>query len=295
MAGPFTGNTTTGSLSDSLPYMIAGARIIREYDGTYQRTCDWTNLKEGTGLDWNEIALSQLSAQSITESTILDNPQQIQDTLFQIEPLMTGIMLRITDRTYRRIANVVESKAGQLAGNAMVRRKDQDYLAMFSTFTTGASPGTGNPLTFGNISAAVNRIQSNTTEPGMSPINTVLHGFQIYDLQNEIVTGIGTYTIPEGMTEEVYRQGWKGTVAGSEVFVDGNITITSTPDALGATHARDAVVGVQGASPRTEKRRRPDYGGGADEIFMYDEYALGERSAGNWAYLIQSDATAPTS
>ncbi len=289
-----TGPTTTGSLSDSLPSMIAGARIVREYDGTYQRTCDWTNLKEGTGLDWNEISLAQLSAQTITESTILDNPQQIQDTLFQIEPLMTGIMLRITDRTYRRIANVVESKAGSLAGNAMVRRKDQDYLAMFPTFGTGASPGTGNPLGFGNISAAVNRIQSNVTEPGMSPINAVLHGFQIYDLQNEIVTGIGTYTIPTGMTEEVYRRGWKGTVADAQVFTDGNITIDSTPDASGAVHARDAVVGVQGASPRTETRRRPDYGGGADETFMYDEYALGERSAGNWAYVMKSDATSPT-
>lgn len=295
MAGPFTGPTTTGSLSDSLPSMIADARIVREYDGVYQRTADWTNLKEGTGLDWNEISLASLTAQTVTESTILDNPQQIQDTLFQIEPLMTGIMLRITDRTYRRIANVVESKAGTLAGNAMVRRKDQDYLAMFPTFTTGASPGTGNPLTFGHISAAVNRAQSNTTEPATGTISSILHGFQIYDLQNEIVTGIGTYTVPSGMTEQVYRQGWKGSVAGSQVFVDGNLTVDATPDAKGATHAKEAVVGVQGASPRTETRRRPDYGGGADETFMYDEYALGERSAGNWAYLHQSDATSPTS
>lgn len=275
--------------------MIADARIIREYEGVYQRTCDMVKLKEGTGLDWNEISLSALTAQGISETTILDNPQQLQDTLFTIEPIMTGIMLRITDRTYRRIVNVVEGKIGSLAGNAMSRRKDQDYLTLFSTFGTGASPGSGNPLSFGHITAAVNRIKSNTTEPSVSAIHTVLHGFQIKDLQDEIVSGIGTYVVPAGMTEDVYKRGWSGTIASSNVWEDGHITIDSTPDARGATHAQEAVVMVQGANLRTENRRRPDFGGGADEVFMYDEYALGERSAGNWAYTMFSDATAPTS
>ena len=43
--------------------------------------------------------------------------------------------------TYRRIADVVESKIGTLAGNAMARKKDDDYTTLFATFGTGASPG----------------------------------------------------------------------------------------------------------------------------------------------------------
>jgi hypothetical protein len=289
------GNTTTGSLSDSLPTMIAQARIIREFEGVYQRTTDMTKLKEGTGLDWNEISLAQLAVQTITESTVLDNPQQIQDTLFTIEPLMTGGMMRITDRTYRRIASVVKAKAGSLLGNAMVRRKDEDYLATFAGFSTTASPGSATPLSFGHITAAVANIQGNATEPATSDIYSVLDPFHVKDIQDEIIQGVGTYTVPQGMTADVFRKGFSGSVAGSNVFPDGNITRNATPDSSSATHAREAVVMVQGFGIRTENRRRPDVGGGADEVFTYDEYALGERSAGNWAYRHLADATAPTS
>jgi len=289
------GETHTGSLTDSLPKVIADARIVREYAGVHKKTCDVRGLTDGTGLAWNEISLAALAAQDITETTTNANAQQIQDTIFTITPGMTQILVKITDRTYRRIASVVESKMGSLAANAMARKKDEDYLGTFSTFATGASPGTGNPLSFGHISAAVNRIGSNVTEPSSAPIFSVLHGFQIYDIQNEIVAGIGTYIVPNGMTEEVFRQGFRGMVGGSNVMEDGNITINATPDARGATHSKEAVVCVNGMAIKTEMRRDPSFGGGADEMFMTDEYGFGERSAGNWAYAHLSDATSPTS
>ena len=290
-----TGETHTGSLTDSLPKVIADARIVREYAGVHKKTCDVRNLTEGTGLSWHEISLAQLAAQDITETTTNTNAQQVQDTIFSITPGMTQILLKVTDRTYRRIADVVESNMGPLAANAMARKKDEDYLGTFSTFGTGASPGTGNPLSFGHISAAVNRIGSNVTEPSSAPIFSVLHGFQIYDIQQEIVSGVGTYTVPQGMTAEVFRQGFRGSVAGANVMEDGNITINGTPDARGATHSKEAVVCVNGMSLKTETRRDPAFGGGADEMFMTDEYGFGERSAGNWAFAHLSDATAPTS
>lgn len=290
-----TGETTTGSLTDSQPTMIAQARIIREYEGTWRRTCDVVDLAKGTGLSWNEISLAQIDGQDITETTTNENFQQIADTLFTITPSMSQIALKVTDRTYRRIAGVVSSKIEQLPGNAMARKKDEDYLSLFTTFGTGASPGSGNPISFGHIAAAVNRGQSNATEPSMKQYFSILHGFQVKDLQDELVTGVGTYTVPTGMTADTYRQGFKGSVADSNVFVDGNITITSTPDANGATHPKDGVVAVLGMGIKTEKRRDPGFGGGADEIFMTDEYAFGERSAGNWCFRHLSDATAPTS
>jgi hypothetical protein len=48
-------------------------------------------------------------------------------------------------------------------------------------------------------------------------------------------------------------------------------------------------------SIKTETRRDPSFGGGADEVFMTDEYTFIERSAGNWAYSHLSDSTLPTS
>ncbi len=58
--------------------------------------------------------------------------------------------------------------------------------------------------------------------------------------------------------------------------------------------AQEALILVQGRSPRTETRREPHIGGGSTSVFLYDEYAYGERSAGNWLYEIETDATAPT-
>jgi hypothetical protein len=294
-----SGETTSGSLADSLPSIIADARIVREFEGVWKRTCDVRDQAKGTGLNWQEISLGQLTASDVTETTTNENYQQLVDTIFQIEPTMTQIALKITDRTYRKIAAVVESKIGSLAGNAMARKKDEDYLALFSACATTASPGSGNPLSFGHIAAAKNNITSNVTEPSMAECYTVLHGFQIKDIQDEVLAGVGTYTIPSGMTEEVFKRGFMGTVAGSNVFEDGNITVDATPNANGATHSKEGIVMVLGMGIKQEQRRDPSFGGGADEIFLTDEYGLGERlgngATQTWCYLHLSDATAPTS
>ena len=286
-------NTTTGSLADSKQLVIDSARIVREYEGVWSRTTDVQRLSEGTGLSWEEISLAQLSAQAVTETTILENPQSITDALFTVTPTMTGINVIVTDRVYRRMPKNVIAKMGALAQNAIDRKKDEDYLATFAGATTTLS-GTGSTLASGVIDAAKNRITSNVTEPAMGTIVTVLHGYQIKDIQDEIKSGVGTYTIPTGITEDVFRRGFNGTVGGTNLYEDGNIAINSTPDARGAVHAREALVMVQGMSPRNTTRRREEIGGGAEEMFIYDEYALGERSAGNWLYGVLTDATAPT-
>jgi hypothetical protein len=289
------GETTTATLVNALPTIIADARIVREFEGTWMRTTDVRRQNEGEGLSWIEDALQPIAATDITETTTNNNPQQVQDALISVEPTMVQVLLKVTDRTYRKIAKVVSGKIGTLCGNAMARKKDEDYLALFSTFSTGTSPGSGQPVSFGHIAAAKNRITSNATEPSNTEVYAVLHGFQIKDIQDEVLAGVGTYTVPEGLTEDTFRKGFMGTVAGANVFEDGNIAIDATPNARGAVHSKEAVVAVMGMSIKTETRRDPSFGGGADEIFMTDEYAFVERSAGNWAYTILSDATAPTS
>jgi len=174
-----TGMTVTGSLTDSLPKMIASARIVREFDGVMSQLVDNVTLGTGAGLDWNEISLSQLEAQGIAETTELNNPQQIADTLLTITPTQVGIQTRITDRVAARISANVYSQIGQLAQNAIQRKKDKDGLTELDSGATTASPGAGGTLNSGYIAAAKYNISSNTTEPGPPPYRCVLHGFQI--------------------------------------------------------------------------------------------------------------------
>lgn len=292
------GETGTGALTQALPSIIGKAGHIREYDGVWQRTCEKQQRAKGTGLNWQEFRLNQITGQDITETTTNNNAQTLSGTLQTASPQMAQILVKVTDRAKETLSPNVVSEMGQLAGNAMKRKKDEDYLSLYSSGATTASPGSGNPLSFGHITAAVANIRGNVTEGADDEIYTILHAFQVKDIQDEILAGVGTYTVPTGMTDDVFRRGFMGSIAGSNVFIDNNITIDSTPNANGAVHARKGVIAVQGMGLKHEMRRDPSFGGGADEAFITDEYTFIERtSAGTQVFLqrMLSDATAPAS
>lgn len=194
----------------------------------------------------------------------------------------------------KRITKKGVAKIGALAQQAIQRKKDEDGLVVLDGATTSLC-GAGSTLTSGHVSAAKNRISSNATEPGNPPYRCVLHGYQIKDIQDEILAGVGTYNVDEGLTARVFAEGFSGMVGGAQVYEDGNITIDSSSDAKGGVFAQEGIVLVQGRSPWILTKDRPEIGGGAVSVYHYDEYAYGERSSGNWLYEIYSDATAPTS
>ena len=289
-----TGNTTTSVLADSIPTIISSARQVREFKGMMSQAVERVTLKDNTGTAWNEVSFAALTAQSVTEITLLDNPQQLSDTLFSITPQMTGIQTFITYRMYDRISKESIARIGTLAENAMVRRMDEDGLVVLDGATNSLS-GTGTTLVTGVIAAAVSRIRGNVTEPAMGTIHAVLHPFQVKDFYDELTAGVGTYAIPEGLTAEALRNGFKGMINGASVIEDGNITIDATPDAKGGVFAKEAIVLVMSSHPRHFTRVEPDKGGGGESLWLYEDYAYGERAAGNWLYEIYSDATSPTS
>ena len=289
-----SGNTITGSLADSLDTVVDSARVIRDYEGVMSQLCDKVTLSPNSGLSWDEILLARLIAQRVTETTVLDNPQQYSDTKLTITPTMVGLHTVVTERTKARISKKTLAKYGMASQSALQLLKDQDGITVLDGATTSLG-GAGTTLTSGIIGAAVSRILSNATEPGQPPIYFVGHGYQIKDIQDELTSGIGTYNLPEGESARVFAEGFAGKVYSAMTYVDGNITIDSSSDSKGGVFAKQAIVLVQGMSPKVYTQFHPEIGGGADVIYLYDEYAWGERSAGNWLYEIYSDTTAPTS
>ena len=285
---------TTGSLADSLDSVRSSARIVREDVGVMSQLVEKQTLGEGIGASWLEVSLSQLTATAITENTTLDNPQQTADTLLTITPALVGIETFITDLVKARINKTVLARMGNRAQNAIQRKKDEDGLALFASSATTSEPGAGTTLTSGYIASASYNITSNTTEPGHKPIRCVLHGFQIKDLFDELVAGVGTYVVNEGPTARVFSGRFDLPIAGCEVYEDGNITIDSSSDAVGGVFAQEGFVLVQGKAARIVAVRNEKRGGGGEHIYHYDQYAYGERLAA-WTYRMKSDATAPTS
>lgn len=289
------GENIATSLAEGLQDIVADARIRAEFDGVYVRTTTKERQEEGTGLKWTRTILEKLEAQDITETTNNQNFQLFDGAQIEVEPQMTQIVTKVTDRFVRKQAKVVSSKVGQLSGNAMARKKDRDYIAIFSTLSSGTSPGAGNPLSFGHINASQSRIRSNTSEPSMTEVNTILRGEQVYDIRAEVLAGVGTYTVPEGMTADTFRKGFEGTVGGTNLWTDDNIQPFGTTNARGACHAKAAIVWVQSMAMKTETDRDIYFGGGADVVSMVDEYGFVEDGGGFWAFQLVSDATPPTS
>ena len=201
-----------------------------------------------------------------------------------ITPSLAVIHTVISNRVAERIAAKGFAKMGALAQNAINRKKDQDLLLVFDGAII-SQPGVGTTLTSGVISAMAAQVAANTTEPWDGPTYAVLHRFQIHDIYSELTTGVGTYPVPEGLTRETFRSGFKGEVGGAEMYEDGNLTVDSSDDVKGGVFAggkNGAIVLVQGRSPWKTNRDEPSLGGGGKSIWLWDEYGTGERSSGNW-------------
>lgn len=283
------GNTTTTSLADSIDTIQASARSRRQYDGVMSQLVERVELDANTGTTWREIVMNDLSAQAVTENTVLDNPQKYDDEAITITPSMVQIETFISDKTRRNINRRVLAQMGKMPGEAMMRKKDEDGLTAADVSSQLGAGGT--PVQTGDVAAARYNITSNTTEPGPMPISGVFHGFAIKDFFDELIAGIGTYPVPDGSTATVFKSGFTLPIAGVSIFEDGNIPIASNV-AKNFVFAKAAWILVEGMTIRTEPFRRPNVAGGGDSLYMTDEYAYGLRSA-NWTYEIIGDATAP--
>jgi hypothetical protein len=259
---------------------------------------DRQTLSEGTGTAWREFLAAQLTAQDAGETDDIDNPQQLDGSILSITPSLVVIQTFIGDRVQLRLNTKAYATFGRLAQQAIDRKKDQDILTIFAGATTTMA-GTGVTLTSGHIRAAVERISADSDEPGPTPIVAVLHGYGINYITSEVIGGVGTYPIPQGYTEEAWKRGLQNfSIDDARVYRDGLITVDSTPDARGgvfSSGAGGAIVLVQGKSPWTSRRYEPQKGYGGWNVWLKDEYATGERSAGNWLYGVLHNATAPTS
>lgn len=296
MAGP-GGYTTTGVLQDSLDSVISSARVQREFDPVMVQVVDTTKLADGIGVNWTENLINRLQAANIDELTDLEqSPQEIVDSKFSIRPVQMGISIIVTARAKARINKLVVPKLGVGIEKAMARKKDKDLIAVAQSASVDLGTA-GSPMESGFVAAAVSRIAGNTTEPWSGPTVTVLHPFQTKDIQDELVAGIGTYTVPVGKSADAWNSGFDGpTLYGSDLRNDGNIPINSADDAVGFTFAKGsegAIVHVMGMAARYQTKMLDTIGhGGAELMWATDEYGNGIRQQA-WLFSYTTDCTAP--
>lgn len=291
-----SGENTTTSFGNSLNDIRNAARVVREYANVMGRLADTTRLETGNGLNWNEVSLNKLTASGIEELTDLEkNPQQIVDALFTLTPTLVGMSVFTTDLAKMRIAKVVASKLGVLTENAMARKADVDMTAAAQAASTDVGTA-GNPMSSDLISVARSIIVGNTIEPWDGPIAAVMKTYQLKDIQDEGVSGFGTYPVPnDSIAADWLRSCYSGQLYKTEVYTDDNISVDASDDAIAfvfASGANGAIVNVTGMQARRVMERRENIGGGAEILFATDQYATGIRQQA-WIRAITSDSLTP--
>lgn len=291
-----SGDTYVSSLADSQELIIDSARIRREYTVVMPGLAEKHSLPDNTGLSWEEVELNRFDAQTVTDTTILENAQEFSDTVRAYTPTQTGITTIMHWKVNKRLPKVVLAQMGSQMMDAIDRKKDRDGFTTLDG-ATNSQPGAGNTLTSGVVSAHAANITGNTTEGATGVLYTVLHPFQHKDIQDEMVAGVGTYPIPVGMTAETFARGWKGPLFDTQVFTAGNLTIDSADDAKGATFAKMGLLYINGRGLKKFRKELPERGGGSEQMWIYDDYTFGERLSNSTSVFIReiySDATAPT-
>ena len=291
-----TGPNTVGTFSDSLDDVRSSARTIKEFANVMGRLVDTHRLEGNIGTDWKEVLLNKLTASNIEELTNLEeNPQQIIDSLFSIRPTLVGMSVFTTDLAKLRINKKVAEKLGVLMEQAMARKVDVDMIAAAQGATNDLGSA-GNPMSSDLVSAAVSIIRGNTTEPWDGSVATVMKTFHLKDIQDEGVSGFGTYPVNGGLTESFLRRGFKGDLFDSSVYTDDNIPVDSSDDAIAfvfASGSGGAIVHITGQESRYVTERKEGIGSGAEIMYATNQYGLGIRQQA-WIRAITADVTTPT-
>jgi hypothetical protein len=286
--------TVTAQLDNSLPTVIASARVVREQEGDMPGLVERKKLSGGTGDTWHEVSYAKLTAQAVDETTTNENIQQVSDTDFNIKPTMVQIATAVTDKVGRNITKNGLREIGKLGQNAMQRKKNIDGLAAIDATGSTQLGTAGSSMTFGLVAAGVSNISGNTTEPGNQPYRFVAHPFCMKDIYDQFTAPVGTYDISDGASFKVFERGFKGMINTAQSFENGDFTIDSADDVKNGVFAQEGIVLVEEMSPRMETERMPRKGGGSTIITHTDSYAYGIRQ-NQWVHEIIADATAPTS
>jgi N4-gp56 family major capsid protein len=263
------GSTTT-TLNDLLPAITAEAMFVANERSIMRGLVKNFALPAGQGKTVTIPRYPVQSAAALTEGNEVDNTAISTDGA-TLTVSTVAIRTLVTDLVRNSAASNVVADLGQLFGNAIAKKIDQDLLALFSGFGTGVG-GASTALSAAVVAQAVARLRANAV-PGDN-LACVVHPYVAYDLKKDLTN---TWQNPNGgiIQNEAMSQGYVGMLFGVPVFESSNIADTGTAgDYVGAVFHRDALGLALIGDIAVETQRRASYVG--DDIVAYAHYGVGE-------------------
>jgi hypothetical protein len=171
------------------------------------------NAKYGT-LVFNQVAeTDDLASQSFTPS--------VDQTL---TPYEYGAQVFMTDSRIETDIYAYREQAIQEFGVSYGQKLDAFLVGLFPSFTAGSAGGTTTNMSWANFFEARARMQAAYAPP---PWRCVLSPAQYMCLGSSIAPGVTVTNAPQ-LQDEFIRQYYVNTVAGVDIYVDGNISAAAT-------------------------------------------------------------------
>ncbi len=287
--------TTTSIIADTIPTVIEKARLTEQFRAVMPSLCWRIAKKKHNGKTVTVPYFGVVTANGLTEGVDMVNAAPMADTAVTITPAEVGCQIIVTWKVVRDDQEDIISTAGEILGDAMAVKADQDLLGQLDDGTTSLG-GAATTLTMGHIAAARALLQGNALAsggPAPGPYVGVTHPFtmlDIVDVVTPVVPAAGTTNVTgTAFTDEILRGYSPSKLFGVTLYEDGNVAISGT-DVKGGVFGPKSI--IYAVSKDWEVYPEDDASLRATELNIVGEYGVGEFLAG-WIVELYNDATTP--
>jgi len=236
--------STTVTLNDLLPTIVQEALFVANERSIMRGLVKNYTLAPAQGKTIQVPIYPVQTAATLTEGDDFSNTAVSTDVAsFTIGQV--GLMTMVTDMALNASASNVVADLGQLFGNAIAKKIDQDLMAQFANFTTNVIGSSSTTITAALLMQGLTKLK-NAGVP-TDGIACVLHPSIAYDLKSAL-TSQGAVAFTGGaygdVANEAMRMGYVGNLFGMQVFESANaplITNGLAGDYQGAIFHRDAL------------------------------------------------------
>lgn len=231
----------------------------------------------------------ELSAVSVAEGVDFAGATEFTKTSqMELTPGEIINQVILTDRRIDTDPDDARRDAAEEMGNAIATKIDTDLVGLFTGFSTEAGAGAGSSFTLKEMGVAVSLLR-NAKVP--NPIVAVLHPYHWHDVWVELGTPAGTQAALGEKMNEALRSFFVSNLLGMNIFINANIAVDASDDAISAIFNRGALAFDSRKAPTLEPER--DASLRAWELNFTAGYAYGERRDA-FGVKLTADATAPT-
>jgi len=280
--------STTGNLENAQKIIISAARYTEEHNAPALALIESFSLGKGEK-QVTVPKVGQMTMSDLVDGQDIVDEEEIGMTTVDLTASEVGAKVIITDKLLKQSAVNVMSIIGRQLGDGMARKKDTDVHALYSGFST--SLGAANTtMSLANTAGAIAYAKANKFG---SQVYIIQHPNAVFDIANTAVTASSTYPVPKGWSEDLLGEFFSGLrpLNGVAIFEDGNLTIDSSDDVVGAIADKSALCVLNSVTTKTERQR--DASLRATEIVMTSDYGVFELDDSRGASLTM-DASAPS-